>query len=156
MNTILCAVDGSESADRALDFAIGLAKESHAALAVMAVRLPAVPVRGGSMPILPVEDRVGTRRVSDDAAEKARWAGVGTITVVGAGDPATEIAAEAESLGRGSGRRGMPWARCGVRRAPRERVVRGRQARPRPGQRRVAHARSRDFERPRGLRAALA
>src|SRR5690349_3883628 len=82
MKMILCAVDGSESAGRALDFATELAKDSHASLAIMAVRLPPIPARGGSIPILPVEDRAGARRVADDASERARHAGIATITIV--------------------------------------------------------------------------
>jgi nucleotide-binding universal stress UspA family protein len=47
---------------------------------------------------LPVEDRAGARRVADDASERARHAGIATITIVAVGDPATEIAAQAEKL----------------------------------------------------------
>src|SRR3954452_3354630 len=99
MNTILCAVDGSRSAEAALDHAIGLARNSGASLALIAVRLRPIPARGGSIPMLPVEDHAGVRRVVDDAAEKAREAGITTYAVVAFGNPAEEIAAEAVRRG---------------------------------------------------------
>src|SRR5690349_6318993 len=59
MKTILCAVDGSDNAQRALEFAIELAKDTSASLAVMVVRVPPPRGRGGGLPIAPIEERQG-------------------------------------------------------------------------------------------------
>ena len=66
MNNILIATDGTEAADEALDVAIDMALEAHAALNVLSVRRPRPAGRCGAGPaILEVEMRDGPKRIAE-------------------------------------------------------------------------------------------
>ncbi len=100
MKTILVATDGSESAIEALDFAIGLCKETGAALEVVSVKPPPLVGRGGGgLPVTEVEAVEGAEHIAQSAAEKAGAAGVRAKAHVQHGDPAESIAAAGVELG---------------------------------------------------------
>jgi nucleotide-binding universal stress UspA family protein len=99
MKRILCAVDGSESASSALDFAIELCRDTGAALTVIAVRTPIPPGRGSVGAILPIEEVDGVRQIGEEAVETAEAAGVDAKVVLTSGNAAHEIASAAERLG---------------------------------------------------------
>ena len=99
MNTILIGTDGSPSADSALDFAIELCRDTGAALTVLAVRPPVPAMRGGSVPILEVEEPGGVARIARQAAATAREAGIDAQDRTAHGDPADEIASTAREIG---------------------------------------------------------
>lgn len=99
MKTILVAVDGSESASEALEFAVDLCKETGAALEVIAVKpLPPVGRGAGGPPVLEVEAVHGAEHLAQEAAEKAAAAGVPAKAHVQHGDPAESIAAAGVEL----------------------------------------------------------
>ena len=100
MKTILVAVDGSDSATEALDFAVELCKETGAALEVISVKpKPLVGRGGGGLPVLEVEAVQGAEHIAQTAAEQAVAAGVPAKAHVQHGDPAESIAAAGVELG---------------------------------------------------------
>lgn len=99
MKTIVCAVDGSESAADALQFAIELCKDTGAALTAVAVRVHPPAGRSGSIPVVPIEEHAGTRKIVDDAVATIAASGVEAHGVVADGDPAEEITAAAQAHG---------------------------------------------------------
>jgi nucleotide-binding universal stress UspA family protein len=98
MKTILIGVDGSPSADAALDFAIELCQDTGATLEVLAVR-PHLPVRGGGVAILEIESPEGARSIARRSADRALAAGVRSDAHVAHGSPAESIAESAGGLG---------------------------------------------------------
>ena len=102
MNNILIATDGTEAADEALDVAIGMALEAHAALNVLSVRRPRPAGRGGAgagRAILKVEMRDGPKHIAEAAVKRARKAGVAATPHVAYGDIVDSIADAAKALG---------------------------------------------------------
>ena len=100
MKTILVAIDGSDSATEALDFAVELCKETGAALEVLSVKpKPLVGRGGGGLPVLEVEAVHGAEHIAQTAAEQAVAAGVPAKAHVQHGDPAESIAAAGVELG---------------------------------------------------------
>jgi|1186.fasta_scaffold71838_2 nucleotide-binding universal stress UspA family protein len=100
MKNILIATDGSEAAGDALDVAIEIAKQAGAELQVLSVR-PLTPVgrAGVGSPILEVEQDEGATHISEDAAGKARAAGVEAKAHVAHGDVVASIAEAATLFG---------------------------------------------------------
>jgi nucleotide-binding universal stress UspA family protein len=99
MKRILCAVDGSESASSALDFAIDLCRDTGASLSVIAVRTPIPTGHGAVGAILPIEEEQGIKQIAHEAVETAEAAGVDAGMVLASGNAAHEIASAAERLG---------------------------------------------------------
>lgn len=103
MLKLLIAIDGSEGADRALDYALRLAKEGEIELAVLNVR--ADPVVYGEIQVYVPVDRLIELEVQRSeallapAVEKIRSADVRYTSEVEPGDAATVIARRAETLG---------------------------------------------------------
>lgn len=101
MQTILIAVDGSPSAQEAVDFGLELAAEQHATATFVLV-VPAVDIlpAGGfgvtvPVPHQPVEDESAPL---DAAREQAEQQGVRVHTRLLKGDPADEIVAYADLI----------------------------------------------------------
>jgi nucleotide-binding universal stress UspA family protein len=99
MKTIVCAVDGSPIAASALEFAIELCQETGATLEVVAVRVPPPPARGGSIPVVEIEEPHGAEHIADQAVGAARAAGVAARAHAASGHPAEEIIDVAEQVG---------------------------------------------------------
>lgn len=87
MKRILVAYDGSEPARRALDTAIGLAKQSEALVAVVSV----VPVHPGRVPIDPWDDALVHARALHEAKELLAEHGIVAEFLEPSGDPARTI-----------------------------------------------------------------
>jgi nucleotide-binding universal stress UspA family protein len=97
MKTILIGSDGSPSADAALDFAIGLARETGASLVVLAVKPPhRVHARP---PLAEIEEIGGASPIARRLSQRARAAGVEVTPRIAQGDPAETIARTARELG---------------------------------------------------------
>jgi nucleotide-binding universal stress UspA family protein len=100
MKTIVIATDGSDSAARALEFAIDLARDTGAALQVLSVRPPRVVGRGGAGPaILEVEESKGAEHIAETAAQRASEAGVDATPHTAHGDVVRSIAEAATKFG---------------------------------------------------------
>ena len=155
VKTILVAIDGSDSAAEALDFAIELCKETGAALEVLSVKpKPLVGRGGGGLPVLEVEAVQGAEHIAQTAAE------------AGPGSGCTREGARAARRSGGIDRRSRrgAWRRSDRRRNARPRPRIGLDARQRlacidqevahPG-----HRRARTSSRPRarlsGVRHAV-
>jgi nucleotide-binding universal stress UspA family protein len=111
MQRIMVAVDGSEHADRAVDMAADLALRYRVPLSVLHVR---TRLGTGQIPVgLAGYERLehmylteegllegAATRIAENAAGKARRAGVQTVeTIVETGDPASTIVHAAEASG---------------------------------------------------------
>lgn len=118
MKRIVVAVDDSSCANRALEFAISLAKAEGSTLSFCSVADPSA-VGGSLEPVVMVErtleaiDQEAAGAVSE-ASAKAKSAGVAVDGIVLKGDPAREILAFAERTGADAivmgthGRTGLP------------------------------------------------
>lgn len=96
---IMVAVDGSSSADAALEFAIGLCRRAHASLDVLTVKPdPPAPHVGYSPRVPEVEEPEGAETIALAAAEHADRAGVRSRAHVERGKPVEVIAATALAL----------------------------------------------------------
>lgn len=95
MKRILVAYDGSESARRALDTTIELAKQSSAFVTVTSV----VPVHPGRVPIDPWDDPAVHTEELREARQILAEHGIEAETVRPSGDPAKEIERLAEAGG---------------------------------------------------------
>jgi hypothetical protein len=112
MNNILIATDGTKAADEALDVAIDMALETHAALNVLSVRRPRPAGRAGAGPaILEVEMRDGPKHIAEAAVRRARLRGHRRLHCRCRKSPR-----------RRPRRRRFPGTRLDVRRDARERV----------------------------------
>ena len=98
MDTIVIATDGGEVSARALDVAIDIARDCDASLEVLAVRPPHPSPELGA-PLREVDAFAGPRRIAEDAAARARAAGVRARPHTAHGDVAICIANVAETLG---------------------------------------------------------
>jgi nucleotide-binding universal stress UspA family protein len=96
MSTIVVGYDGSESAKRALERAATLANGGPVTV-VSAVYLHAPAVRGG--PVIDPAEEAERKRELDEAKAILAAKGVAANTVVGHGDPAELLAAEAKDIG---------------------------------------------------------
>jgi nucleotide-binding universal stress UspA family protein len=99
MDRILLATDGSEPSERALAFAIDLAKGTGATLEILSVR-PARspgPVAAGTLVL--EADELGPEQIAAAAASKARSAGVDAHAHAAHGDVVACIADAARTLG---------------------------------------------------------
>ena len=93
MERILLATDGSESAERALEVAVSLAKDTNAALDIVTVRPRQIAGRAGSGgPINDLDAHGGAERVLEQAAARAKALGKDGTQHALHGDPAEEIA----------------------------------------------------------------
>jgi nucleotide-binding universal stress UspA family protein len=88
MRRILIAVDGSPSAEQALELGLGLAAEQGAEVAVVHVAAP--DARSGDP---------GQAPFLRTAGDRARALGIPCVLELAAGDPAREIVALGEALG---------------------------------------------------------
>jgi nucleotide-binding universal stress UspA family protein len=99
MNSVLIAIDGSPSADEAVEFGLGLAAGQDAAVVFVTV-VPAVdvvPTGGfGLTATTPHEVTEHDTEVLDSALARAEEAGVRARTKVLQGEPADEIVAYAD------------------------------------------------------------
>ena len=98
IDSLVVAVDGSETAAAALEFAVALATDVGAHLHVVAVHEPPPPGRGSRIPIHETELFDGTVRVAELAAETARARGVDATPHAERGDAAKRVAAVADSV----------------------------------------------------------
>jgi nucleotide-binding universal stress UspA family protein len=103
MNTILLATDGSEPSERALAFAIDLARGTGATLEILSVR-PERVQRGisSNTPVLDVDERDeldSPEHIAGAAAEKARFSGVDANAHAAHGDVVGCIADATRSVG---------------------------------------------------------
>ncbi len=99
METILLATDGSEAAERALGFAIELARDTGATLEILSVRPPRIPGRvGAGAPLLEVDEFEGPEHIATDAAQKALLAGVHANAHAAHGDVVTCVGDAATTL----------------------------------------------------------
>lgn len=94
MKNILVATDGGEIATHALDVAIGIARDCGASLEILSVRPPWPDARPGE-----VDELAGARGIADEAAERARGAGVSARPHTAYGDVVACIANAAATLG---------------------------------------------------------
>jgi nucleotide-binding universal stress UspA family protein len=85
MKTILVATDGSDSSERALAFAIQLARETGASLEIVSVR-PQWSTGGTGNATLERDKDRASERVAEDAANRARGEGVVSTARVLEGD----------------------------------------------------------------------
>lgn len=100
MKTLVIATDGSDSAAQALEFAIGLARDTGATLQVLSVRPPRAVGRGGAGPaIFEVEEVGGAERIAEAAAQRAREGGVEATPHVAHGEIVKSIAEAASKFG---------------------------------------------------------
>jgi nucleotide-binding universal stress UspA family protein len=103
INTVAVGTDGTDTAEKAVDFAIDLAKRYDARLVVISAYRPVSESRLKSeqkdapediqWSINPTED---VDAILHDVEEKAQEAGLGTTTVAGDGDPADVLVDHAE------------------------------------------------------------
>ena len=99
MQCIVLAIDGSPSAEHALEVAIDLARSTNASLEIVAVRPTRLAGRAGSGgPIDELEEPGGVDRVLEAAAEIASAHGQKTTLHALHGDPVGEIRALATTL----------------------------------------------------------
>ena len=98
MKTILCAVDGTESAEPALEFAIEMSQATHAELYTIAVKPSVIEGRGSAIAVHPFDDAHGAAAIADAAASTARAAGVEAHASLAVGHTVEEIATAAERL----------------------------------------------------------
>jgi nucleotide-binding universal stress UspA family protein len=103
INTVAVGTDGTDTADKAVNFAIDLAKRYDARLVVISAYRPVSESRLKSeqkdapediqWSINPTED---VDAILSDVEEKAQEAGLATTTVAGDGDPADVLVGHAE------------------------------------------------------------
>jgi nucleotide-binding universal stress UspA family protein len=98
MMTILCAVDGSESAESALEFAIRLCEDSGATLHVIAVKPPVLARGAGPSALRAIDDEGGIAEIAEHAVLRAMLDGVEATPVLACGPVAEEIARAAVRL----------------------------------------------------------
>ena len=96
---IVHATDGSSQADDATGTALGLCLESGARLAVVSVHTVPAGGKGLAPSIHATETTLGTKRISESVAAKARALGIDATAYTRAGNPSKEIAALADELG---------------------------------------------------------
>jgi nucleotide-binding universal stress UspA family protein len=92
---IVYGTDGSVEARAALDYAVELAAETHATIAVVSVHphhQPLRATRGGSVDVVEVDAPGGAQHLADEAASAIRDKGVDATAVTLFGDPADAIA----------------------------------------------------------------
>jgi nucleotide-binding universal stress UspA family protein len=99
MKLIVHGTDGSTEARAALDLAIDLAKDAGASLAVVSVHTIAPGAKGLRPAISEVEHLHGAEHLAEEAAAKAREAGIETRAYAVTGEPAKAIAELADELG---------------------------------------------------------
>jgi nucleotide-binding universal stress UspA family protein len=99
MKLIVVASDGSNEAKGAVELAIELAKETHAAVAAVSVHHVRAGGKGVSPPVTEVEEPHGAEHIANATAEVIRDAGLEATAYALVGDPATEIARCASELG---------------------------------------------------------
>ncbi len=103
MNTILLATDGSEPSERALAFAIDLARGTGATLEILCVRRARIPREGGTDTLvldLAASDELDSpEHIAGAAAEKARFAGVDANAHAAYGDVVGCIADATRAVG---------------------------------------------------------
>jgi nucleotide-binding universal stress UspA family protein len=103
MNTILLATDGSEPSERALAFAIDLARGTGATLEIVSVRSARLPRRSASNSLVldldERDERDSPERIAGAAAEKARSCGVDANAHAARGDVVACIADTARTVG---------------------------------------------------------
>jgi nucleotide-binding universal stress UspA family protein len=103
MNTILLATDGSEPSERALAFAIDLARGTGATLEIVSVRSARLPRRGGTNTlVLDLDERDeldSPEHIAGVAAEKARSSGVDANAHAAHGDVVACIADTTRTVG---------------------------------------------------------
>jgi len=92
MKRIMLATDGSALAGEALEFALELCQDTGASLDVLSVTVPVVASHGAGVPVIAVEEPAQTDRITREAVERARAAGISAEALTAQGQPATEIA----------------------------------------------------------------
>lgn len=102
MNTILLATDGSEPSERALAFAIDLARGTGATLEILSVRSARTPRVATNTLVLDVDERDerdSPEHIAAAAAEKARFSGVDANAHAAHGDVVGCIADATRTVG---------------------------------------------------------
>ena len=95
---LLVGYDGSKESEKALDYAVDLAKASGGTLVVQHVlSIGPEAYEGGVVDLAGIETALG--KMLDAAAERARTAGVSATKVLSRGDVAATILREAEQRG---------------------------------------------------------
>jgi nucleotide-binding universal stress UspA family protein len=102
LKNLVVALDGSPSAELALEFALSMARAENATLSICSVADPK-PAYGASAPTPLVESmlediRGHARRIVDEASAKARTAGVRVQQATPSGEPVFEIVHYAEGV----------------------------------------------------------
>jgi nucleotide-binding universal stress UspA family protein len=101
MNRILIAIDGSPSADEAIDFGLELAADQHATVTFVHVvpQVDVVPTSGfGFTAAVPHELTETDTELNDQARVRAEEAGVTALARLLRGDPVDEIVAYADTI----------------------------------------------------------
>ena len=106
LSTVAVGTDGSDTADKAVDFAIDLARRFEARLVVISSYRPVSETRLKQEQMDAPEDVQWTINPEEDVAailsdveDKAREAGLSTTTVSSQGDPADVLVDQAEEQG---------------------------------------------------------